>query len=112
MGMKKIFNVKQWLNRKAIKFTVLPAGVKDISDIFASQAFKDFKDKVSKEIKPNPKPLIIPKNSSLITGEGRSYLEEYFKTLPILTADELNEGKADGRMVAILDVDKIILKSL
>lgn len=94
--------------QKKFLVSILPKGIKDISDIFESKAFKDFVKKESDKSKYKLA-FSLSKPGVIVGGKGRSFLEEYVKTLPTVSLDELaTSKKALGRMVMVLNINEVL----
>jgi hypothetical protein len=89
---------------------IMPKGVKDISDVFASKGFKSFLKKESQKPKQKQK---LSLNLTTCSGTGRSFLNEYLQTLPTIKFDKLaTSKKALGRLVMILDISEYFNKQI
>jgi hypothetical protein len=87
--------------------TILPKGIKDVSDIYESKGFKNFLKKEVQKQKDKPVLSIVHSNFTAV-GKGRSYFEDYIKTLPTISFDKLATSKrVVGRLVMILNIDEM-----
>lgn len=89
---------------------ILPKGIKDMGDVFNSRTFKNFIKKESSRPKEKPLLSFIPQTHTMIVGgKGRSYLDDYLKTLSKITLKKLATSKrALGRTVAILNIEELV----
>lgn len=86
-------------NEKLI-LKLLPEGVKNVGDVIDSQAFKDFVHAESLKPTEPPKPFLSDDGRIIgYGGTGRSFVNEYINTLPDISLEELDSGKANGRYV-------------
>lgn len=87
---------------KTYSFVALPEGIRNVGDIFESQAFKNtVSAEEAKPREPFDKALGYPKTGEqirVVHGQGRSILSEYLKSLKQYSYTEIQEGIENGEL--------------